>query len=91
MRNLRRRLRVLERLPQLQLPPNRLEQIISLALRSLSQEDLELLPVAEMRARALSDDETGACGAWLHALETEARQAGFRSFAEAERTVGQRR
>jgi len=91
MRNLRRRPRVLERLPRLQLPPNPLEQIRSLALRSLSQEDFELLPAAEMPPRGLSDDEMGACAAWRNALETEARKAGFRSFAEAERTVGQRR
>jgi hypothetical protein len=97
MQNMRRRLHMLERLPQFQLPLSPLEQIRSLALQSLSQQDLELLRTlaleqsAEMRPRELSEREAAACGAWGNALEAEARRMGFRSFAKAERTAGQRR
>jgi hypothetical protein len=43
MRNVERRLRALERSPQFQPPPSRLEQIEGLALRQLSDEDLEVM------------------------------------------------
>ena len=63
MQNMRRRLHMLERLHQFQLPLSPLEQIRSLALQSLSQQDLELLRTivleqsAEMRSRELSERE----------------------------------
>jgi hypothetical protein len=43
MRNLRRRVHLLERLPQYQLPSNPLEPATSLALPQISDGDLELL------------------------------------------------
>ena len=97
MRNVRRRLHVLERLPQLQLPPRRLEQIRNLAIPSWSERDLKLLwaislePVAEMRPREISEGQAASCVAWGTALKTEDRRIGFRSLAEAVRTAGQRR
>jgi hypothetical protein len=97
MQNMRRRLQMLERLPQFQPRPSPLEQIKSLALRSLSEQDLELLramsaeKAAEMRTRELSEREVAACAAWGVALETEARRMGLRSWAEAERAAGKRR
>jgi hypothetical protein len=96
MRNVRRRLHALERLPQLQPPPSGLEQIRTLALQSLSEKDLELLraisleQAAGMPPRELSEQEAAACAAWEAALEMEARRMGLRSWAEAE-TAGQRR
>jgi len=90
MRNVRRRLTVLERLPQFQPAPGPLEQIKVLALQSLSQQDLELLQAiskeqgTELRHRELSEPEAAACAAWGAALETEARRTGWKSFAEAE-------
>jgi hypothetical protein len=97
MQNVRRRLHLLERLPQFQLLPSPVDQIRNLALQSLSQRDLELLRAilleksAEMRSRGLSSQcEAAACAAWRDALEAEARRMGFKSFAEAERTAGQR-
>ena len=97
MQNVLLRLHMLERLPQYQRPPSPLEQITNLALQSLSQQDLELLRAilleqsAEMQSRESSEREAAACAAWRDALEAEARRMGFRSFAEAERTAGQRR
>jgi hypothetical protein len=95
-REMRRRLQVLERLPQFQPPPSPLEQIGSLALKQMSNEDLELL------TKVFRDGEAGVC--WTPspselatlerreaALETEARRMGFRSFADAERRAGRRR
>lgn len=97
MKNVRRRLQVLERLPQLPAPPSVREQITSLALQSLSAQDFELLRDISLAQatgigyRELSEGEAVARAAWEAALETEARRGGFSSFAEAERTAGQRR
>jgi hypothetical protein len=96
MRNVQRRLHILERLPQPQPPPTRIERIKSLALQRLSEQDLELLrailrgPAAEKRPRELSEMEGAALVAWGTALEAEARRIGFTSWAEAVRTAGQR-
>jgi hypothetical protein len=96
MRNVRRRLQVLERLPQLQPPPSPLEQIGSLALKQMSDEDLALMiTMARDRVRGvcrtLLPSESAALAAHSAALETEARRMGFRSLAEAERIAGPRR
>jgi hypothetical protein len=96
MRNVRRRLHMLERLPQFQPPPSPLEQIRSLALRQVSDEDLELMiNMTRDRdqgvCRALLQSELAALARRAAALETEARHMGFRSFAEAKRHAGQRR
>jgi hypothetical protein len=90
MRNIRRRLRLLERLPKRQPPPNPLEQIMRVAVQSLSDQDLELLRLRAMGQSESSDREAAAVLAWEKALELEARRMGFRSFAEAQRTFGQR-
>jgi hypothetical protein len=90
MRNVLRRLHLLEQLPQLQPPPGLLEHVRSRALRILCQEDLECLPAMEMPLRELSERETAACAAWKGALETEARRMGLKSFAAAKRSAGQR-
>ena len=50
MRNVRRRLEMLERLPRYQPPPSLREEIMRLALQTLSQQDLECLPSAESDA-----------------------------------------
>ena len=94
MQSLRRRVRALERLLQLRLPPSPLEQIRRLALESLSSQDLELLWVIlreqkeETQSRELSAREQAAWAAWLGSVEAVARRMGFRSFAEAERITG---
>ena len=95
--NVRQRLQMLERSPQFQPASSALEQIRSLALQSLSPQDLDLLKVvseeeaAELLPRELSEPEVAACVAWGAALETEARRMGLKSLAEAERTPRQRR
>jgi hypothetical protein len=94
MLTMRRRVQALERLLQLRLPPGPLEQIKRLALKSLSLPDLELLWVMLQeepegtQSRESSGREGEAWAAWLASLEAEARQMGFRSFAEAERIAG---
>ena len=90
MRNVRRRLYALERLPKHPAQPGALERIKSLALQRLSQEHLELLPVGEFRNRELSAGETAAWLAWEDALDAEARRMGLKSFDEAERTFDRR-
>jgi hypothetical protein len=88
MRNVRRRLHALERLPKFEPPPSRREQSRSLALRSLSDRDLSLLIVlsrehkAKRPLREFSEDEAAACAAWETALQAKT--------AQAERTAGQR-
>jgi hypothetical protein len=94
--SMRRRLQVLERLPQFQPPPSALEQIRSLALVQTSDEDLDLMiDMASERERGVSrillPSEVEALASWDAALETEALRMGFKSFADAERGVGQRR
>jgi hypothetical protein len=96
MRNVERRLQVLERLPQFQPPPSRLEQIDSLALRQLSDEDLEVMinMTRDLEAgvrTTISRRESTAVAAQNAARETEAQRMGFRSFAEAGRIEGRRR
>ncbi len=78
MRNVRRRLHVLERLPQHRASPSQLEQVTSLALQSLSDQDLKLLSTARMGRRELSEEEAAACRAWEEALEVEARRIGLK-------------
>jgi hypothetical protein len=91
MKNVRQRLRMLELMPQFRPPPCAREQIMSLALQSLSLPELEILLHAapaegmEVGHRQLSQDEAITCAAAADALEREARRAGFRSFTDAER------
>lgn len=90
MRNIRRRLEMLERLPRYQSLPSLLEEITGLALQRLSQQDLECLPTAGSGLTQLSKREAAACLAWEDALEAEARRMGLNSFAEAQLTRGRR-
>ena len=96
MRNMRRRLDALERLPQFQPPPSPLEQIRKLAEDQMSDADLELL------LNMFRDQERGVCRPRLPsevaalarhdaALETEAQRMGFKSCADAERRAGRPR
>jgi hypothetical protein len=94
--SMRRRLQVLERLPQFQPPPSALEQISSLAMKQMSNEDLDvMINLASDRERGVSrvvlPSEFEALARQDAALETEALRMGFKSFADAERGVGQRR
>ena len=96
MRNVERRLRVLERSPQFQPPPSRLEQIESLALRQLSDEDLEVMinMTRDLEAgvrTTISERESAAVAAQNAIREAEAQRMGFRSFAEAEQIEERRR
>jgi len=96
MKNMRRRLDVLERLPQFQPPPSPVEQIWHLALQKLSNEDLALLTMLTRGRDAgsywtRSQSESEVVAACEAAVETEARQMGFRSFADAKRIAGQQR
>ncbi len=97
MRNVRRRLHALERLFPFQTPPSPLEQIRSLALRRLSQPELDLLVSIRRQQSAgappieLSQGEVAAYAGWAAALDVEARRIGFRSYADAEQSMGRRR
>ena len=96
VRNVRRRLDRLERLPQFQPPPSPLEQIRNLALQQMSDEELELmLNMSRNRDRGvcqtLLSSEVAALARNAAALETEAQRMGFKSFAEAELCAGRRR
>jgi hypothetical protein len=96
MRNTQRRLRKLERLPQFQPPKGVLDEIYSLALRHLSDDDMKVLIVMtsdlERGVRnTISERESAVLAAQNAAREAEARLAGFRSLAEAKRKDGQRR
>lgn len=89
MRNLRWRLHKLEHLPHSQAPPNRLEQVKTLALQHLSNEDLAVMIVmaTDLKAgliRPISEKESAVLATQNAALETEALRMGFGSFAEAE-------
>ncbi len=93
---MQRRLHRLEQLPQFERPPSPLDQIKSLALQQLSDEDLEVMIVMAREREAgvgwrPSERRLSAIEAQGTALETEARRMGFRSFSEAERIGGQRR
>jgi len=93
MKNVRRRLHVLEQLPQFQPPPSPLEQIEDRALRRISDDELEVMInmtrdlVAGVR-QTISERESAAVAALNATRETEARQMGFRSFAQAKRSAG---
>jgi hypothetical protein len=93
MKDVRRRLHVLEQLPQFQPPPSPLEQIENRALRQISDEDLEVMKnmtrdlVAGVRRR-ISERESAMLVVHNAARETEARRMGFRSFAQAKRMAG---
>src|ERR1035438_3726767 len=70
MQHVGRRLLALERLLQLEIPPNRLDQIERLALESLCTQDLELLWViareqtADLPFRDLCECEAVAYAVW---------------------------
>jgi hypothetical protein len=92
MKNMRRRLHVLEQLPQCH-PPSPLQQIENRALRQISEEELEVMinMTRDLEAgvrRAVSERESAMLLVHNAALETEARQMGFRSFAQAKRSAG---
>ena len=96
MKNVERRLQVLERLPQFQPPPSLLEQIQTLAARQLSNEQLEVMfnMTRELEggsAHTISETESAIVAAADAVLEIEAQRMGFRSFAEAARRGGRRR
>ena len=95
MRSMLRRLRVLERLPQLQPPPSPLEQIRSLALQQTSDEDLAVLINLARRDRGqcqtLLPSESAALERQGAARDTEAQRMGFKSYADAERRTAPRR
>lgn len=87
---MRRRLHKLERLPQFQTPPSPIQEIERRALHLVSNEDLELMKliatdVALGVRRTLTDRESEMLAAHAAALDMEARQLGFRSFAHARR------
>lgn len=93
MRNVERRVQVLERLPQFQPPPSRLEQIENRALRHISDEDLEVMInlTRDLDAgvcQTISERESAMLAVHNAACETEARRMGFRSFAQAKRSAG---
>jgi hypothetical protein len=93
MNNVRRRLHVLEQLPQFQPPPSPLEQIEDRALRQISNEDLEVMinMTRDLEAgvrQTISERESAMLVAHNAARETEARRMGFRSFAQAKRSAG---
>ena len=93
MRNVHRRLQSLERILQYHPPPTRLEQINDLALRQVSNEDLEIMLLMARdreagRDRPLTERESEVLAAQDAILETEAQRMGFTSFAEAERKGG---
>ena len=93
MKNVRRRLHMLEQLPQFQLPPSPLEQIENRALRRISDEDLEVMTNMTRDLEAgvrttISERESAAVAALSATRETEARRMGFRSFAQAKRSAG---
>jgi len=95
MRNTQRRLCKLEQLPQFQPPQGVLDEINSLALRHLSDDDLEVMITMTSDLQrgvrsAISERESAVLAAQNAALEAEARLAGFRSLADAKRKGGQR-
>jgi hypothetical protein len=94
MQNTRRRLEVLERLPQFRSPPSLLEHIGSLALKQMSDEDLAVMINMMERDRGEGQTplpcELAAVARHGAARETEARQLGFKSFADAERRAARR-
>jgi hypothetical protein len=92
MKNVRRRLYVLEQMPQFQPPPTPLEQIENRALRQISDEDLEVMinmtrDLESGVRQTISERESAVLVAHKAALETEARRMGFRSFAQAKRSA----
>jgi hypothetical protein len=96
MRNVERRLQVLERSPQFQPPPSPIQEIEHRAFRQVSNEDLQLMKLMAMDVaagvpRTLTDRESAVLVAHAAALEVEAQQMGFRSFAHAERRWGRSR
>jgi hypothetical protein len=93
MKNVRRRLQVLEQLPQFQPPPSPLEQIEDRALRQISDDDLEVMinMTRDLEAgvrQTISERESAMLVAHDAARETEARRMGFRSFNHAKRSAG---
>jgi hypothetical protein len=90
MRNMRRRLHKLERLPQFQPSPIPIQEIKRRALHLVSNENLGLMKLIATDVelgvrRALTERESAMLAAHAAALDSEARQMGFRSFAHAKR------
>jgi hypothetical protein len=95
MQSVRKRLQVLEALPQAQPKPGPLEQINLLALRQIPHADLELLIVITRArytgvGRTLVPSELAALASHDAARETEARPLGFKSVADAQARAGRR-
>src|ERR1700733_1130231 len=94
MRNVRRRLDVLERLPQFQPPPSQLDQIGSRAAAQLSNEELDLMIHMLKRdggeCRPQSPSELAAMATHAAARDTEAQRMGFKSYADAKRRAARR-
>jgi hypothetical protein len=93
MRNMRRRLHKLEQLPQFQPPPSPIQEIERLAVRRLSDEELEVMinMTRDLEAgvrQAISEAESAVVAVYDAAFDTEARRMGFSSFAEAQREAG---
>ena len=93
MRNIQRRLHKLEQLPRCQPPPSLIQEIGRLALRRLSNEELEVM-INMRRAleagvrQAMSERESTVVATYEAILEAEAQRMGFASFAEAEQKGG---
>ena len=94
MRNVQRRLDVLERLPQFQPPPSPLDQIGRLAPKQLSNEELALMIHMLERdggeGRPQSPSELAALARYVAAQDTGAQRMGFKSYADAERRAARR-
>lgn len=93
MRDMRKRLYVLEKLPQFQPPPTPLQQIKTRVIQQTSNEDLDLMMIMtrDLEAgmdRTLSDREAVMWNKYNAACETEALRMGFKSFAQAQRMWG---
>jgi hypothetical protein len=92
LRNLRRRLERLERLPQFQPPPSPLDEIARLAPPQLSNEELELMILMLRRdgeeCQPQTPNEEAAMARHDAIRDTEAQRMGFKSYADAKRRAG---
>jgi len=88
MLKVHRRLHILEQLPRFHPPPCLLEQVKRSALRSLSQEELDVLgTIAEEQAAGLpprkwSERQSAALMSWDAALKDESKRVGLKSLPD---------